>query len=367
MHTTRRRQTITAAVASLSAAVMTFGLAAVVPFSPAHRTSADAQSITDLIPGMVQGVDVAGYQRPGGQQINWAQVAGAGSQDFAFVKATEGEGWTNEFYEEDAQQAGTAGLAVGAYHYARPAHDPVVQAQHFASVINSGPALSLPPVLDLEVDEGLSPAALSTWTASFLTEVERLTGEKPMLYTYRYFWYERMGNTTAFSEYPLWLAAFQNVAPRPVGGWDKVSIWQRSSDGSVPGVSAPVDLNIFNGDGTAFTQFVGGNLTAGGGVLESFQATDDGVAPGLDVLEQNSTALVVAILGLATGILNSPQISQAAQQLGFAEPDSAAIADEVRELADSGRLPVDDLRTMMLGDYSVGDLLILLNNIRTAA
>ncbi|MEX3505120.1 glycoside hydrolase family 25 protein [Corynebacterium sp. LK2510] len=352
MHVYRKR---TPVLAALTAACLSIGMAVVVPFSPIRDTAAEALSI----PGLVQGIDVAGHQRPEGQPIDWLTVAGPGGQEFAFVKATEGEGWMNVFYDEDARAARDAGVEVGAYHYARPAKDPIAQARYFADVINAGPDLTLPPVLDLEVDEGLGAAELTAWTTAFLTEVERATGTKPMLYTYRYFWLERMGNTNAFTGYPLWLAAYQTQAPRPVGGWDKVSFWQRSGDGRVAGVATPVDQNIFNGDSGAFQSFTAGNLTAGGGVLESFQAPESGE---LQVLEQNNTALVVAILGLATGILAAPQIADAAQQLGFDEFDAGNIAGTVRELVTSGELPVEDLRTMMVGEYSVGDLLILLDN-----
>ncbi|SDL66983.1 Glycosyl hydrolases family 25 [Corynebacterium mycetoides] len=352
MHAHRRLHTVFAA---LVAAVLTTALAVVVPFSPTSRTDAGAQNI----PGIVQGVDVAGHQRPGGRPIDWRTVAGPGGQHFAFVKATEGEGWKNEFYYEDAHAAADAGLKVGAYHYARPAESPVTQAQHFAATINAGPALSLPPVLDLEVDEGLSPVALAAWTGTFLSEVERATGVKPMIYTYRYFWYERMDNTSAFTGYPLWLAAYQNQAPHPVGGWDKISFWQRSDSGRLPGMHTPVDMNVFNGSAADLGAFSVGNYSAGGGVLESFQVPESGE---LNVLEQDNTALVVAILGLATGILGSQQITDAAAQFGFSPDDASNIAAAVQKLAADGRLPVDDLRTMMLGEYSVGDLLILINN-----
>ncbi|WJY67859.1 glycoside hydrolase family 25 protein [Corynebacterium auris] len=333
-------------IACLVAAATALGLAA----APARALD---------IPGLVQGVDVAGHQRPGGHPIEWKTVAGPGGQSFAFIKASEGEGWKNVYYDEDAAAAKDAGLAIGAYHYARPAGDPKAQAEYFASVINAGPQLDLPPVLDLEVDEGRNPAALAVWTQTFLNEVERATGARPMIYTYRYFWYERMDNTNAFTDYPLWLAAYQNQPPRPVGGWDKVSIWQRASDGRVAGVSTPVDQNVFNGDPGAFNRFVDGDLKAGGGLLEAFQAPEQGE---LAVLEQNSTALVVAILGLATGILAAPQIADAARAFGFDNFDADNIAGAVRDLVTSGQLPVDDLRTMMIGDYSVGDLLILLDN-----
>ncbi|OFL15628.1 hydrolase [Corynebacterium sp. HMSC067D03] len=316
---------------------------------------ADAQSI----PGVVSGVDVAGHQRPGGAAIDWRSVGTIGGQDFAFVKASEGEGWKNEFYDEDAKAAADAGLKVGAYHYARPAEDPVTQARYFASVINQGPATQLPPVLDLEVDEGLGPVQLAAWTQRFLSEVQAQTGKKPMIYTYRYFWYEHMNDTSAFTSYPLWLAAYQNQPPAPVGGWDKLSFWQRSDSGRVVGINTPVDMNLFNGTSGQLNQFAAGNLNAAGGVLERFQAPDSGE---LKVLEQDSTKLVIAVLALAAGGLGVQQFIDAARLAGFDLTDANNIARLVQQLAGQGELPIDDLRTMMVGNYQIGDLLILLDN-----
>ncbi|WCZ38727.1 glycoside hydrolase family 25 protein [Corynebacterium jeddahense] len=346
MHFSRRIRSVAAAVATLA-----LGLSTVAPVTE----PAEAQSF----PGVVSGVDVAGHQRPGGAAIDWKSVGTIGGQDFAFVKASEGEGWKNEYYDEDAKAAADAGLKVGAYHYARPAEDAATQARYFASVINAGPATQLPPVLDLEVDEGLGPVQLAAWTQTFLSEVQARTGKRPMIYTYRYFWYERMDNTNAFTSYPLWLAAYQNQPPAPVGGWDKLSFWQRSESGRVVGINTPVDMNIFNGNEGQLGQFAAGNLRAGGGVLERFQAPDSGE---LKVLEQDNTALVVAILALASGGLGAQQLIDAARLAGFDPTDADNIAGLVRALANQGELPVDDLRTMMIGNYQIGDLLILLDN-----
>ncbi|UIZ92983.1 glycoside hydrolase family 25 protein [Corynebacterium sp. CNCTC7651] len=342
---------VQAVVATLVAATLAL-VAAVVP----QRAEA-LPALT--LPGLVSGVDVAGHQRPGGAPINWRSVAGPGGQQFAFVKASEGVGWKNVFYDEDARAAADAGMQVGAYHYARPMEDPIAQARYFADVINAGPALTLPPVLDLEVDEGLGPIALAAWTTVFLNELELRTGKRPMIYTYRYFWYEHMNNTNAFTSYPLWLAAYQNQPPRPVGGWDKLSFWQRSDSGRVAGINTPVDMNLFNGNAAQLGDFAAGNLRAGGGVLETFQVPDSGE---LRVLEQDNTKLVLAILGLAAGVLGLSQLADAASQAGFNPTDAGNIAGLVQQLANRGELPLEDLAKMIAGQYQIGDLLILLDN-----
>lgn len=317
------------------------------------------EAVAQTFPGLVSGVDVAGHQRPGGAAIDWKTVSGPGGQQFAFVKASEGEGWKNEYYDEDARTAAEAGMQVGAYHYARPAEDPITQARYFASVINDGPALSLPPVLDLEVDEGLGATQLSAWTQLFLNEVKARTGKTPMIYTYRYFWYEHMDNTNAFTSYPLWLAAYQNQPPKPVGGWDKLSFWQRSESGHVLGINTPVDMNLYNGNSGQLAQFAAGDTKAGGGVLEKIQAPD---SDELKVLEQDNTKLVLAILAMAAGALGVSQLADAADHAGFDETDARNIAGAVQKLAQQGELPVDDLKHMVAGRYQIGDLLILLDN-----
>src|SRR5262249_58126578 len=73
-------------------------------------------------PGALQGVDVASYQHPGGEQINWTRAAKAGIQ-FAAVKATEGTYYKNPFALKDLAQAKAAGLSVIAYVFAIPNGD----------------------------------------------------------------------------------------------------------------------------------------------------------------------------------------------------------------------------------------------------
>ncbi|MCW2692417.1 MAG: hypothetical protein JWM67_1021, partial [Mycobacterium sp.] len=66
----------------------------------------------------ITGPDVASYQHPNGAPINWGQVAGSG-QKFAFVKASEGTGYTNPYYSGDVAGMAANGIYHGAYHYGR--------------------------------------------------------------------------------------------------------------------------------------------------------------------------------------------------------------------------------------------------------
>lgn len=294
------------------------------------------------------GVDVASWQGA----IDWAAVNQ--SQEFAFVKATEGIGYQNPQYTHDIQQARANGLVVGAYHYARPGSDPKAQAAEFAAAYNAHPQ-DLPPVMDLEQTDGLGPIQLQNWTRTFLNETELLTGKKPMVYTYRYFWQQDMANTTEFSHYPLWFAAYQNEVPSNLpGGWEQMAFWQRTGDGRVTGVNTPVDMNLFNGTPAQLEGFTGyGGVLAPGEVV----ATDFN-------LGASNKQLIAALLAAAgaLGIMPADQAGHLAQQLGGAAGLQGDVAGALGELVKGidGNLPVGDLQAMLQGNYTIGDLLLLL-------
>ncbi|MDK8670087.1 glycoside hydrolase family 25 protein [Corynebacterium sp. MSK195] len=305
--------------------------------------------------GAPKGVDVAAHQHPGGTPIDWSKVRSDG-QSFAFVKATEGGDWVNPHYVEDIQAANAAGLKTGAYHYARPAGDAKTQAANFAAQIALAPDQTLPPALDIEVAEGKSAAQLEQWIEEFTSELKRLTGRTPMIYTYKYFWMGQMNNSQKFSDMPLWLAAYQDQAPEAVGGWKELSFWQRSGSGKVAGISTDVDMNLFNGSKQQLQSFSDGNYVDVGGALEQLVVSD-----GLD-LSSDSTPLIGAILALAAGLIALPQLADAAEKSGLDPQAAEGLAGFVKTLKDKDALPVEDLGDMAKGNFSVSDLAILLDN-----
>ena len=305
--------------------------------------------------GAPKGVDVAAHQHPGGTPIDWSKVRTDG-QSFAFVKATEGGDWVNPHYVEDIQAANAVGLKTGAYHYARPAGDAKTQAANFAAQIALAPDQTLPPALDIEVAEGKSAAQLEQWIEEFTSELKRLTGRTPMIYTYKYFWMGQMNNSQKFSDLPLWLAAYQDQAPDTVGGWNKLSFWQRSGSGKVAGIPTDVDMNLFNGSKQQLQSFSDGNYVDVGGALEQLVVSD-----GLD-LSSDSTPLIGAILALAAGLIALPQLADAAEKSGLDPQAAQGLAGFVKTLQDKDALPVEDLGDMAKGNFSVSDLAILLDN-----
>src|SRR3954470_2463606 len=216
----------------------------------------------------VTGPDVSGWQHPSGAGVDWSAVHASG-QDFTFVKATEGSTFTNAYFAGDWRAVSAAGLYRGAYHFARPSTasgSAAAQARYFASVIgNQSTPMTLPPTLDMEEAGGLSPAALVSWTRTFLTTLKTLTGRTPIIYTYPYFWRNAMGGSTAFTSYPLWIASYGTAAP-PTLGWPRWTFWQYSSTSTVRGIpgAGAIDMNRFNGDMAALAALALSTAAPGG-------------------------------------------------------------------------------------------------------
>lgn len=196
----------------------------------------------------VTGPDVASWQHPGGQGINWFAVRNAG-HEFAMVKATEGLNYVNPHFIPDSLAMRVAGVARGTYHFARPALPPEPQAALYATIVlGQNGLLDLPPVLDMEDSGGLPPDALIDWTHRYLNTVQALTGRVPIIYTYPRFWQTAMADSNQFTRYPLWIADYRgNDGPEVPGGWPTWTFWQTSDSGRIPGIAAGVDMNVYSG------------------------------------------------------------------------------------------------------------------------
>ena len=210
-------------------------------------------------PAALQGVDVASYQHPNGQGINWAHVAKAGIQ-FAAVKATEGTYYRNPFALTDLAQARAAGLSVMAYAFAIPNGNggrtrPVAQADYLVSYLASADGPLPPIMLDIEYNPygaecyGLTQSAMETWIARFSGEIAAKTGAEPIIYGPGPWWHDCAGSTSRFAQYPLWVPDY-TTAPSPAitPGWTTYGFWQYSSAGTVDGINAPggTDLDQLN-------------------------------------------------------------------------------------------------------------------------
>jgi len=193
---------------------------------------------------LAYGIDVSHHQ----DIINWPGVKASG-RTFAFVKASEGIGWSDELFRTNVLAATAEGIFVGPYHYALPhLNSPVSEAQWFLQV--AGEFITrgfLPPALDLEEGQTMGREALSSWVHQFMGTVQSATGVTPFLYVSPAFASDYLDSSV--SSYPLWVAHW-TTAPSPnISWWDDWSFWQYAVGpaGIVPGISTEIDLDLFNG------------------------------------------------------------------------------------------------------------------------
>jgi GH25 family lysozyme M1 (1,4-beta-N-acetylmuramidase) len=220
---------------------MVLSLLALAVVAPATVLAADPPT---------EGIDVSHWQN----EIDWPSVAAA-NKKFAFMKASEGRDFVDDRYTLNRARAKSAGILVGAYHYAQPhvtAGDAVVEADHFLATADIA-AGDLPPVLDLEETNGLSDAEMVTWVRTYLERIYERTGVRAMIYTSPNFWANSVGGSTWFAANGyrlLWVAHWTTGAPTvPAADWAGFgwTFWQYTSNGSVPGIVGRVDLDRFSG------------------------------------------------------------------------------------------------------------------------
>ncbi len=190
-------------------------------------------------PSRLTGIDVSHFQG----HVDWMAVKAAGCA-FAFAKATEGAGITDPFIATNWAGMKAAGLLRGAYHFYRAEQDAAQQAAHFLSNVQFETG-DLPPVLDIEVNDGVTGEALVGGVQTWLDAVEPVAGATPIIYTNTPFWNAHFNDQ--FSQYPLWIAHY-GPAPQPLPvSWTVWTFWQYSQSLTIAGVGGAADHDYFNG------------------------------------------------------------------------------------------------------------------------
>ncbi|MWC28864.1 glycoside hydrolase family 25 protein [Paenibacillus sp. MMS18-CY102] len=209
----------------------------------------------DRSAGNAQGIDVSHYQGT----VNWSEVKSDGIS-FAFLKASQGTSSRDATFINNANGARAAGVLIGAYHFvnAKTTDAAAKEAANFADAIASAggaAAFELPPVMDYEqADSSMSKGDINAVAKAFLTETERLTGVKPIIYSGSSF---ANNFDASMGAYELWAARYSSSPPADTVAWSKWTFWQYS-DGSaggvrpgggraVAGIAGPVDLNEYAG------------------------------------------------------------------------------------------------------------------------
>lgn len=199
----------------------------------------------------VHGIDVSYYQG----KIDWLKVKQMKEDEvkisFAFIKATEGLLLVDPYFKRNWREAPKAGLMCGAYHFFRPKKDGKAQAKFFLQVVNIEKG-DLPPVVDIESLDGVSPAKMRLELSDFINYVEMKTKVKPIIYTGLKFYKDYLAGE--FEDYHLWIANYHQAQLR----MDKSlwKFWQHSDRAKINGIGHVVDFNAFNGDSTELVKML---------------------------------------------------------------------------------------------------------------
>ena len=166
----------------------------------------------------LDGIDISNCQPP----VDWAKVAAAGKR-FVWCKLGGGPSpahntglYVDNMFARHTQGARAAGLRVGAYFFGKPVGDPILQARFFVRNYVWKPG-DLPPLLDLEVMDDLTPAQVVGWAMAFFTEADHMMGVSLAFYTY-----------TSF---------LQQLAPHASDWWSDRVICQAQYDGLAKAVA----------------------------------------------------------------------------------------------------------------------------------
>jgi lysozyme len=192
----------------------------------------------------IHGIDVSRYQG----RINWQEVAAFKSGKdsvgitFAFVKATEGQSWLDNYFFYNWKETKKHNIIRGAYHYYKPNVSSTIQAANFIKYVKLQTG-DLPPVLDIEEVGKHGSANMKKGIKNWLKIVERYYGVKPIIYTNASF-YKKHLSGNEFKGYHFWIAHYTKTTPSVSKDW---LFWQYSDKGVIKDIRTKVALNVHKG------------------------------------------------------------------------------------------------------------------------
>ena len=192
-------------------------------------------------------IDVSRYQG----LIDWAQVAAAGykgamlktvSTNRNLSKRADGL-YIDPTFETNYRNARVAGLDVGVYYYTYATSEAMADAE-LALLRQAvyGKELTLPVAVDME-DAMLTvhkPKDLTNLAAYHLEQIEKM-GFFAQLYTYTSYANRFLEMERLAGRWDIWLADYTGKTPKVDFHY---CAHQHSSDGFVPGINGPVDLDV---------------------------------------------------------------------------------------------------------------------------
>lgn len=171
--------------------------------------------------------------------------------DFAIFKATEGLSFKDPTLKGFCKQAQRAGMLFGCYHFARN-NVPQHEAEFFYKVVKPyvGKCIF---ILDIEDTAIKNPAK---YCKKFCDHFFKLSGVKPLIYTYDYYKTRFNGYASIYKDYDLWIAGYPHTyttwtkdkCPYKATPWPYIAMWQFTDKGRLKSKnkrsSCPYNLDL---------------------------------------------------------------------------------------------------------------------------
>lgn len=176
---------------------------------------------------------------------DWVQVEAAGYKGVMLraVGNRNGVPYIDPTFEDNYVNAKAAGLDIGVYYYTDAITEKLAD-EELAALRQAlrGKELTMPVAVDME-DETLAvlkPNDLTNLAAYHLEQIEKM-GFFAQLYTYTSYANVHLDMARLAGRWDVWLADYTGKTPKVQF---KYSAHQHSSEGRVPGINGPVDLDV---------------------------------------------------------------------------------------------------------------------------
>lgn len=233
-------------------------------FDPRSRSTADfyipvsagsriLRSLATVAVTYTYGIDLSHWQA----QVDFPALKADGIE-YVILKATEGDYYTDETWDERWRAALDAGLVVMAYHFWRSQLDGTAQARYFHNAVadflaatNGNTYLAY----DVETTDGATMTYRRTQLKIAL-EYSAARVRRTGCYSSPSLWTKLIGTVSWIASYTNWVAHWTSAAsPTLPPGWTSQTtpLWQYgiyptySWTRPVQGVSTPIDVNRFFG------------------------------------------------------------------------------------------------------------------------
>ncbi len=227
------------------------------------------QSVTVCATGStIKGIDVSVFQGT----IDWPKVKADGVV-YAIIRVSDGLNTPDSKFAANWANSRAAGVIHGAYQFFEPSQDPIAQADMMLAKTGPLKPDDLPPMIDVEVTDGLAPAAVAAAVKKWIAHVKAKTGRDPIVYTGFYFWGDNVGGANVLPS-PLFHAQYTTAAcPNIATPWTTWAFWQYTSSGAINGIAGNVDVDRFNGTKAQLLAMLGPPGSCGDGTCSAGEST----------------------------------------------------------------------------------------------